>query len=113
MPRANFASDLSHSLYASLRLSRLAIAVFCDQHYPKTRLPSHHLRIRSRSFLEWDGLDHCSHPAQRTESERCITSCRISRQRSCYLAFSEYEVHARDLDRLRSDAEVNRNSAGA
>jgi hypothetical protein len=52
MPVANFASDLSHSLNASLRLSRLAIAVSCDHYYPKTRLPSHHLRVCGWGFLE-------------------------------------------------------------
>src|SRR5215475_4677322 len=96
----------------SLRLSRLAIAVFCDQHYPETCLPSHHLRIGSGCLIEWDGLDHRGYTAQRTEPERCITSRRISCQRARYLAFSEYQVHARYLDRLRSNAEVNRNSAG-
>src|SRR5215475_1706940 len=96
----------------SLRLSRLAIAVFCDQHYPETCLPSHHLRVGSGCLIEWDGLDHSGYTAQRTESERCITSRRISRQRACYLALSEYQIHARNLDRLRSDAEINRDSAG-
>src|SRR5215467_1084029 len=107
----NFASDLSHSLNASLRLSRLAIAVFCDQHYPKTRLPSHHLRVGSGCLIEWDGLDHCRHPTQGTEAKRCVSSGGVSRQRACYLALSEYEIHARDLDRLRSDAEVNGDTA--
>src|SRR5262249_26118955 len=48
-----------------------------------------------------------------TETKRCVSSGRISRQRACYLALSEYEIHARDLDRLRSDAEVNGHTAGS
>src|SRR5215469_10881391 len=109
----NFASDLFHSLNASLRLSRLDIAVFCDQHYPKTRLPSHHLRVSRGCLIEWDGLDHRRHPSQGTETKRCVSSGRVSRQRACYLALSEYEILARDLDRLRSDAEVNGDTAGS
>src|SRR5262249_57646512 len=89
-----------HTLNASVRLSRLAAAVFCDQHYPKTRLPGHHLRVRSRRFLEWDGLDHCSHPPQRTESERCITSRRIPRQPPSSLPLSEYAFAALHTNRL-------------
>src|ERR1700757_5036401 len=103
----------SHSLNASFRLSRLAIAVFRDQHYPKTRLPSHHLRVGSGCLIEWDGLDHRRHPTQGTETKRRVSSGRVSRQRACYLALSEYEIHARDLDRLRSDAEVNGHTAGS
>src|SRR5262245_37079886 len=92
----------------SLRLSRLAIAALHDQHDAKARLPGHHLRVRSRSFLEWNGLDHRCHAGQRTESECCIASRWVSRQRACYLALSEYEIRARNLDRLRSDADVDR-----
>src|ERR1700741_4695119 len=97
----------------SLRLCRLAIAVFCDQHYPKTRLSSHHLGIGGGCLIEWDGLDHRRHSTQGTETKRCVSSCGVSRQRACYLALSEYEIYARDLDRLRSDAEVNGDTAGS
>src|ERR1700752_2946492 len=82
------------------------------QNHAKTRLPSHHLRVRSRGFLEWDGLNHGGHAGQCTESERCIASRRGPRQGAFYLATSEYEIHARNLDRLRPDAEVNRYAAG-
>src|SRR5215467_2798891 len=99
-------------LNSSLRLPRLAIAVFCDQHYPETRLPRHHLRVRSWCLIEWGGLDHRRHTAQRTEAKRCVSRGGVSRQRACYLALSEYEIHARNLDRLGSDADVNGNTAG-
>src|SRR5262245_30847507 len=108
----SFANNSLCKLNSSFQLSRLA-TVFCDQHYPKTRLPSHHLRVRRRCLFEWDGLDHGGHAAQGTESERGITGRRVPRQRACYLALSEYEIHARDLDRLRSDAEVNGHTAGS
>src|SRR5215467_10483520 len=102
-----FADNSLGKLNSSFRLSRLTIAVFCDQHDPKARLPSHHLRVRGGCLIEWDGLDHRRHPAQGTETKRCVSSGGVSRQRACYLALSEYEIHARDFDRLRSDAEVN------
>src|SRR5262249_23062491 len=60
------------------------------QHYPKTRLPSHHLRVRGDCLIEWDGLDHRRHPTQGTETKRCVSSRGVSRQRACYLALSEY-----------------------
>jgi hypothetical protein len=37
--------------------SGLAIAVSCDQYYPKTRLPTHHPGIGRGCMVEWDGLD--------------------------------------------------------
>src|SRR5262249_17186612 len=76
-------------------------------------LPGHHLRVGSGCLMEWDGLDHRRHPTQGTETKRCVSSGRVSRQRACYLALSEYEIHACDLDRLRSDAEVNGDTAGS
>src|SRR5262250_3474373 len=107
------ANNSSCRLNPSLRLLRLAIAVFCDQHYPKTRLPSHHLRVRRCCLLEWDGLDHRRDATQGTETKRCVSSGRVSRQRTGYFALSEYEIHARDLDRLRPSAEVDRDTAGS
>src|SRR5262245_123845 len=77
----------------------------------KTRLPSHHLSVGSGCLIEWDGLDHRRRATQGTETKRCVSSGRVSRQRACYLALSEYEIHARDLDRFRSDAEVNGDTA--
>src|SRR5215813_550895 len=94
-------------LNSSFRPSRSATVVFCDQHDPKARLPSHHLRVRGGCLIKWDGLDHRRHTTQGTETKRCVSSGGVSRQRACYLALSEYEIHARELDRLRSDAEVN------
>src|SRR5262245_59536633 len=108
-----FASNSLCKLNSSFRLSRLTIAVLCDQHDPKARLTSHHLRVRGGCLIEWDGLDHRRHPTQGTETKRCVSSGGVSRQRACYLAVSEYEIHARDLDRLRSDAEVNGDTAGS
>src|SRR5215469_5644773 len=104
-------TTFSTKLNASLRLSALAVAVLCNQHYPETRLPSHHLRVRSGCLIEWDGLDHRRNTAQRTETKSCVTGCRVSRQRATNLALSEYEIDARELDRLRSDADVNRDTA--
>src|SRR5262249_23678532 len=89
----------------------LACAVLCEQHYAKSGLPSHHLRVRSRGFLEWNGLNHRGHASQRTESECCITSRRRPGQGAFYFAISEYQIRARNLDRLRADAEVDRYTA--
>src|SRR5262245_35876836 len=105
-----FASNFLCKVNPSLRLSSLAIAVFCDQHHPKARLPSHHLRVRRRGLFEWDGLDHGGHAGQGTESERGITGRRVPRQGTFNLAASKYEIRIRKLDRLRADAEVDRDS---
>src|SRR5215831_2283003 len=102
-----FANNSLCKLNSSLRLSSMAISVFCNQHHPKARLPSHHLRVRGGCLIERNGLDHGRHATQRTETKRCVTSCRVPRQRACYLTLSENEVQARDLDRLGSDADVN------
>src|SRR5262249_19825281 len=95
---------------SSPRLSSMATSVCCDQHHPKARLPSHHLRVRRRCVFEWDGLDHGGHAAQGTESERRITGRRGPRQGTFYFATSKYQIHARKLDRLWPSAEVNRDS---
>src|SRR5215831_6361602 len=89
----SFREQPSLQLISSLRLSRLAIAVFCDQHYPKARLPSHHLRVGLRRLVEWDGLDHGGHAAQRTETERSVSGRRVPCQRAFELAAPEYEIH--------------------
>src|SRR5262249_56339132 len=93
-------------LNSSFRLSRLAITVFCDQHHPKARLPSHHLLVRGGCLIEWDGLDHRRHPTQGTETKRCVSSGGGSRQPARYLALSENEIQARDLAPVRSRAAV-------
>src|SRR6516225_9640106 len=98
-------------LNSSLQLSNMATSVFCKQHNPKARLPTHNLRVRSRCLFEWDCFDHRRHATQGTETKRCVTGRRVSRQRACYLALSEDEVRARDLDRLGSGADVNGNTA--
>src|SRR5262249_30181459 len=69
-----FANNSLCELNSSFRLSRLAITVFCDQHQPKARLPSHHLLVRGGCLIEWDGLDHRRHPTQGTETKRCVSS---------------------------------------
>src|SRR6516164_2468141 len=74
-----FANNSLCKLKSSLRL---AIGVFCDQHYPKTRLPSHHLRVGNGCLIEWDGLDHREHPTQGTETKRCVSNGGVSRQRA-------------------------------
>lgn len=78
-----------------LRRCAQAVAVFCDQYHPKTRLPGHHLCVCRRRLVEWDRFDHGGHAAQGTETERSVTSCRVARQRARYLALPEYEIHAR------------------
>src|SRR5580704_15656164 len=97
---------------ASFLLSILPIAVLCNQHHSKTRFPRHHFRVGCSCLLEWNGLDHCRHTTQRAETKRCVTSGRGSRQRACYLALSEYEIHAGDLDRIGSDANVDGDTSG-
>src|SRR5215510_11710317 len=88
-----FADNSLGKLNSSFRLSRLAIAVFCDQHYPKARLPGHHLRVGIRRLVEWDGLDHGGHAAQRTETERNVSGRRVPRQGAFELAAPEYQIH--------------------
>src|SRR5262249_57312163 len=75
-----FADNSLGKLNSSFRLSRLTIAVFCDQHYPKARLPGHHLRVRGGCLIEWDGLDHRRHPTQDTEKKRCVSSGGVPRR---------------------------------
>src|SRR5215469_6126040 len=83
-----------------------------NQHNAEPCFARHHAGIGLSCLFERNCLDHCRHATQRTETERCITSCRVSRQRACYLALSENEIHARDFDRLGSDAEVYRDTSG-
>src|SRR6516162_6629562 len=75
------------------------------QNHAKARLPSHHLRVGGRRLIEWGGLDHGGHAAQGTETERCVTSRGVPRQGTFELPAPEDEIHARDLVRLRPDAE--------
>ena len=82
------------------------------QNYAKARLPSHHLRVGIRRLLERDRLNHGGHAAQRTEAERFVTGRGVPRQSTFELAVSKYEIHGRDLDRLRPDAEDDRDTAG-
>src|SRR5262249_57970602 len=85
---------------SSFRLPRLTIAVLCDQHDPKARLPSHHLRVRGGCLIKWDGLDHRRHPTQGTETKRCVSSGGGSRPRARSPSLSAYELPARELHRL-------------
>src|SRR6516162_10702143 len=82
------------------------------QNYAKARLPSHHLRIGIRRLIERDRLNHGGHAAQRTEAERFVAGRGVPRQGTFELAAPEYEIHARDLDRLWPDAEDDRDTAG-
>src|SRR5215472_4960045 len=82
------------------------------QNHTKTRLASHHLRVSIRRSLERDCLDHGGHATQRTEAERFVTGRGVSCQSTFELAAPEYEIHARDLDRLWPDAEDDRDTAG-
>ena len=83
------------------------------QNHTEPRLPSHHLRVSIRCLLERDRLNHGGHAAQRTEAERFVTGRGVPRQGTFELAVSKYEIHGRDLDRLRPDAEDDRDTAGA
>jgi hypothetical protein len=51
-------------------------------------------------------------PTQRTETERFVARRGVSCQSTFELAAPEYEIHGRDLDRLRPDAEDDRDTAG-
>src|SRR6516225_6486655 len=62
------------------------------QNHAKARLPSHHLRVGLRRLVEWDGLDHGGHAAQRTETERSVSGRRVPRQGTFELAAPEYEI---------------------
>src|SRR6516162_11281684 len=79
----------------------------------KARLPSHHLRVSIRRSLERDRLNHGGHTTQRTETKRCVACRRVSCQSTFELAASEYEIHGRDLDRLRPDADDDRDTTRA
>src|SRR5271167_1652450 len=76
------------------------------QNHAKARLPSHHLRIGLNGFLKWNRLDHGEHAAQHTETERCVTNRGGPRQGAFKLPAPEYEIHARDLVRLRPEAVI-------
>src|SRR5215813_13312847 len=82
------------------------------QNHAKARLPSHHLRVGIRRLVEWDGLDHGGHAAQRTETERSVSGRRVPRQGTFELAAPEYEIQTRGLDRLRPNAEDDADTAG-
>ena len=99
-------------MHHSLRRCTLTSSVLDDQDHAEPRLSPHHLCVRRRRLVQRSGLDHGGDTAQRTETERCVTSRRVPGQGAFELATPEYEIHARDLDRLRADAEVNRDTAG-
>src|SRR5262249_89469 len=105
-----FANDSHCKPKSSPWVSRIATSV-CNEHHPKARLPSHHLRVRRRWLFERDNFDHGGDAAQNTESERRVTGRRGPCQGTFHLATSKYEIHVRKLDRLRSNAEVDRDSA--
>src|SRR6516165_2190688 len=69
------------------------------QHHAKARLSSHHFGVGIRRSLKRDRLDHGGHAAQRTETERCVTSRGIPCQGTFELPAPEDEIHARDLVR--------------
>jgi len=73
--------------------------------------PSHHLRVCIRRSIKRNRLDYGGHAAQRTEPERCVTNRGGARQGTFKLPAPEYEIHARDLVRLRPDAEDDRDTA--
>src|SRR6516165_8397157 len=83
-----------------------------SQNNAKARLASHHLRVSIRRSLERDRLNHGGHASQHTETERCVACRGVSCQSAFELAAPEYEIHARDLDRLRPDAEDDGDTAG-
>jgi hypothetical protein len=84
-----------------------------SQNNTKACLASHHLRVSISRLIERDRLNHGGHATQRTETKRRVTCRRVSCQSTFELAAPEYEIHGRDLDRLRPDAENDRDTAGA
>src|SRR5215831_6399737 len=100
---------ISHSDY--LQTAGRPVRSVHGQNHAKARLPGHHLRVGIRRLVEWDGLDHCGHPAQRTETERCVTGRRVPCQGTFEPAASEYEIHARFFVRLRPTTENDRDTA--
>src|SRR5262249_52094331 len=79
---------------------------------PKACLPGHHLRVGGSRLFQRDALDHGGDAAEHAEAQRCVTNCRRPCEGACYLALPEYEIHARDLDRLWSNSEVNGDASG-
>ena len=78
----------------------------------KTRFPGHHLRIALRGFFKRDRFDHGGYATQCAETKRCLTGSGVPRQAAFELAAPKYEIHGRDLDRLRPDAEGDQYAAG-
>jgi hypothetical protein len=62
-------------------------------------------------LVERDGLDHCGDAAQNAEAQSGITDRRRSRQGTFDLAACKNQIHARDVDWLRPDAEGDRDAA--
>jgi len=63
-------------------------------------------------LLERDRLNHGVDATQHTETERFVTGRGVPRQGTFELAAPEYEIDARDLDRLWPDSEDDRDTAG-
>jgi hypothetical protein len=63
-------------------------------------------------LLKRDRLDHGGHAAQHTETQRFVPGRGVPRQGTFELTASEYKIDARNLDRLRPDAEDDRDTAG-
>src|SRR5262245_36920099 len=82
------------------------------QDHAKTRFSGHHLRIALRCTFKRDGFDHGGYATQCAKAERCLTRRGVPRQGAFELAAPKYEIHGRDLDRLRPTAESDRDAAG-
>src|SRR5262249_30440120 len=82
------------------------------QNDAKAGFSGHHLCIALRCTFKRDGFDHGGYAAQRAETKCCLTRRGVPRQGAFELAAPKYEVHSRDLNRLRPDAESDRDAAG-
>src|SRR5262249_46040328 len=86
-------SPLQHVQGLVVSIARRPVRSVHGQNYAKGGLPSHHLCVGLRRLVERDCLDHGGHAAQRTETERSVSSRRVSRQGTFELAAPEYEIH--------------------
>src|SRR5262245_43880438 len=78
----------------------------------KARLARHHLRVGSRRLSERDRFDHRRGSAQHAETERCVACGRVARESAAKVPISEYQVRAQCFDRLRPNAEDDRDAFG-
>ena len=79
--------------------------IFHAEDHAEASIPGYHLRVGFWRVFERNRLDYGGDTAQGTEAKRCITGCRITSESACQLAVPKDKVHARHLNRLRSEAD--------